>query len=57
MFVVVVCITFSFRLLNPGHVEDPKPEAEVKWNTVGWKSCWDKTPPYSLTGPGQFHKL
>lgn len=38
--VVDVCFvlpTFSFRLLNLGHVEDPKPEAEVKWNTVGWK--------------------
>lgn len=48
MFVVDVCITFSFRLLNPRHVEDPKLEAEVKWNTVGWKGCWDKTPPATL---------
>lgn len=35
--VVVVCITFSFRLFKSGRCEDPMPEAEVKWNTVGWK--------------------
>lgn len=56
MFLVVVnvdvcfVLLFLFRLLNPGHVEDPMPEAEVKWNMVGWKGCWDKTPPCSLTG-------
>lgn len=40
MFVVVdVCfvLLFLFRLLNPGHVRIRMPEAEVKWNTVGWK--------------------
>lgn len=34
---VVVLYNFFFSNLKSGLCEDPKPEAEVKWNTVGWK--------------------
>lgn len=34
---VVVCITFSFSNFKSGPCKDPKPEAEVKCSTVGWK--------------------
>lgn len=28
---------FFFSTFKSGPCENPKPEAEVKWNTVGWK--------------------
>lgn len=41
MFLVVVdvcfVLLFFFSTLKSGLCEDLKPEAEVKWNTVGWK--------------------
>lgn len=42
MFLVVVNVVVCIRLLffsnfKSGPCEDPMPEAEVKWNTVGWK--------------------
>lgn len=30
-------VLLFFSNLKSGPCEDPKPEAEVKWNTVGWK--------------------
>lgn len=44
-------VLLFFSTLKSGPCEDPMPEAEVKWTTVGWKGCWDKTPPHSLIGP------
>lgn len=36
--VVDVCfVLLFFSTFKSGPCEDPKPEAEVKWNTVGWK--------------------
>lgn len=37
LMLLFVLYNFFFSTFKSGPCEDPKPEAEVKWNTVGWK--------------------
>lgn len=37
LLLMFVLYYFFFSTFKPGPCEDPKPEAEVKWTTVGWK--------------------